>query len=578
MTKKKFVQLAINYGGHDTSAALSIDDKIIAATEQERYDLSKHSRNFPLDAINDCLKIANLKIKDINNIIITTNFLRGIKKSYIEPALSNSVSFKKMINEIETIKFYLNIKNETRRILNYKGKVETYNHHLCHLASAYYPSGFNKAIVLSLDGVGEHETGLLGIAKNKNIVSRNFFPNFPHSLGLIYSAITFFLGWKHHCDEGIIMGLAPYGNANAKIPGKKNTYIDIFRKIIQNYKKGFKINNEWISYHEVRDKWVSDKFNDYFGKKRKPNSRINQNHINIAAALQKRLEEIVLTNLKIIKKKYKYSKLCIAGGVGLNCSLNGKIAKSKIFKEIFIQPASGDAGLVIGGLYLGIIKNVKKKFLIKKRHNHYLGPSFSNKDIKKILFKYKNKISFRLSQNIYVEIAKLINLEKIIGWFQGHSEFGPRALGNRSILCKAYPSNMKDYLNKQVKFREYFRPFAPAVLLENSKEFFKLDQESAHMLIASQIKLNKKKIIPSVVHVDNTSRVQTVSKNSNLKFYNLIKEYRKLTSVPVILNTSFNVKGQPMVNTPDQAIKTFINTKIDTLAIGDFIVSKKKTK
>ena len=575
MNKSKFVQLAIHYGGHDTSAAISIDNEIIAAAEQERYDLSKHSRNFPIDAINDCLKIAKLKMRDVDIVILTTNFLRGVRKSYIEPSLKDYSSLNRLINENDRIKYYLNIENEIKKKLGYKGIIQTYNHHLCHLASAYYPSGFKKSIILSLDGVGEYETGMLGIGSNTHIKSKNFFSNYPHSLGLIYSAITFFLGWKHHCDEGIIMGLAPYGNPNAKIPGKKITYLSIFRKIIQKNKNGFKINKEWISYHKVRDKWVSEKFKQYFGEKRKPNSKINQNHKNIAAAIQKRLEEIVILNLKIIKKKYKFEKLCIAGGVGLNCSMNGKIADSKIFKEIFVQPASGDAGLVIGGLYLGILNNLKRKFYIKKRYDHYLGPSFTNDYINKTLLKYKKYITFKFSKNIYKNVALFIKSGKIIGWFQGSSEFGPRALGNRSILCKVYPSNMKDYLNKQVKFREYFRPFAPAVLLENVNEFFKLKQESPHMLIAAKIKNHKKKIIPAVVHIDNTSRVQTVSKDTNLKFYNLIKEYKKIDSIPVILNTSFNVKGQPMVNTPDQAIKTFLKTKIDTLAIGDYIVQKK---
>ena len=379
-----FVQLAINFGGHDTSAALSINEKIIAAVEQERFDLSKHSRNFPIDAINNCLKIAKLKLINVNRIILTTDFKIAIRKFYLEPALKDNTMLKRVFEDSEIIKNYLDLENKVRDILNFKGEIVTFHHHLCHIASAYYPSGFNKSLVLSLDGVGQFETGMLASANNGKIRINKFNANYPHSLGLLYSAITFFLGWKHHCDEGIIMGLAPYGDPHKKIPKKKLSYIDIFRKIISIDKElGFKINTKWIAYHEQRDVWVSKKFESFFGKKRKEKGVLMQHHKDIAAALQMRIEEVVIETLKKVKKKTNLDKLCIAGGVGLNCSLNGKIHNSKIFKEIFIQPASGDAGLAIGGLYLGIRNKFKNKLQTKKRHNSYLGPSFSNKEIEK---------------------------------------------------------------------------------------------------------------------------------------------------------------------------------------------------
>ena len=304
------VQISINYGGHDTSAALSINDKIVAAAEQERYDLSKHSRNFPTEAINSCLEISKLKLSQVDRLILTTDFPTGIRKFYLEPALKNNFMLKRLINEHDIIKNYLDFENKVRKKLNYKGEIITFHHHLCHIASAYYPSGFNKALILSLDGVGQFETGMLASANNGKIKIHKFNANYPHSLGLIYSAITFFLGWKHHCDEGIIMGLAPYGNPYRIVPKQSLRYIDVFRKIISIDKElGIKINTEWIAYHRQRNVWVSDKFKLLFGKKRDSNDKITNHHKNIAAALQLRLEEVVIATLKKIKKKYNINKL-----------------------------------------------------------------------------------------------------------------------------------------------------------------------------------------------------------------------------------------------------------------------------
>ncbi len=573
MSSSKFIQVSINYGGHDTSAALAIGNKIVAATEQERYDLCKHSRNLPIDAIKSCLKKFELKISDIDNLILTTDFKIAVNELYLKPALKNKDDLTRLIKEIDRVKKYLEIEDEVKKKLKYKGQLTTHDHHLCHLASAYFPSGFKKSIILSLDGIGQFETGKLAIGNNGKIKLCKFEANYPDSLGLIYSAVTYFLGWKHHCDEGIVMGLAPYGNQYKKIPGKKFTYIDIFRKIIKKTKYlGLKIDKEWIAYHLKRDVWVSKKFKSFFGNKRKPNGKITQHHKNIAAALQFRLEEIVLDNLRKIKKKYQIDNLCIAGGVGLNCSLNGKIHDLKLFKKIFVQPASGDSGLALGGLYLSIKNKISSNKDLSKEFNNYLGSEFSDSEIRREI--KSKRLKYKKPSNIFKYVAKLIKEGKIVAWFQGSSEFGPRALGNRSILCKPYPANMKDYLNNRVKFREYFRPFAPAVLEEKYKEYFNLNQISPHMLIACKVKKNKSNQIPAVVHVDNSCRVQTVSKNTNLKFYNLIKEFYNLTSIPVLLNTSFNIKGQPMVNTPEQAINTFKNTNIDILVIGNYIITK----
>ncbi len=569
--KKNYTVIGINYGGHDSSAALGVNGEILAACEQERYNKIKHSKEFPLEAINDCLKISGKKLKDIDEIAINQDYYEMVKKIYLEPALKEKNRLKFIIDDIDRIKVYNEIKNIVRTKLNFKKKVGEYRHHYCHLTSAYYPSGFKKALVVSYDGIGENESGMAGIGNNGKINIIDAGPNYPHSLGLIYSALTYYLGWKHHSDEGIIMGLAPYGNPHSIHKGK--SFINHFRSIILKKKNyDYEINKDWISYHLQRDTWVSDKFIKTFGKPRKERSKIKQIHKNIAAALQLRLEEIVIGKLRYYQKKYKIDNLAISGGVGLNCSLNGKIEKSKIFKKIFIQPASGDSGTAIGAVYAAFEK--KKKIKIKERFNSYLGSKFTTNEVKKFLI--KKKISFSSPKNIYDEVAHHISNGEIVACFQNGAEFGPRALGNRSILCKPYPAKMKDHLNLRVKFRENFRPFAPAVLKQDQKKYFDITQNSHHMLIACKAKKATMKEIPAVIHVDNSCRVQTVSKNTNLGFYKLLESFKKLTKCSVLLNTSFNVKGQPIVNSLEDAINTFQNTNIDILFIDKFIINKTK--
>jgi carbamoyltransferase len=573
MKNKRYIILSINYGGHDTSACIMIDGIIVSACEQERFDLNKHSRSFPLEAINECLKISNVQIDEVDEFIIPFDTEYHIKEKYLKPVINKEVTMSFLINDLDRIKKISNIKNLIREKTNFKGPIKTIRHHLAHLASAYYPSGFNKCLLVSHDGIGEIESSVFAIGNEGKItIINDQASRYPDSLGLIYTAITFFLGWKTFCDEGIIMGLAPYGNADEKIPNKEETYYDIFKEIINlDDSYNYKINKDWIYYHIGRDKWVSDKFREYFGAKREYEDEITQHHKNIAAALQKRLEEVVISQLKFLKNKYKCEKVAVAGGVGLNCSMNGKIYRKAGFKEIFVQPASGDAGVPIGACYIASKEN-ENKIDIKKRYNSYLGSRFSDDEIYKTL--NLSKESFYKPENLFEKVAKIIANGKIIAWFQGNAEFGPRALGNRSIICRPYSSDMKDYINSRVKFREYFRPFAPAVTLEQANKFFEIDQESPHMLIAVKVRDDKKDLIPAVVHVDNSCRVQTVSELSNQRFYKLLKAFEKETKIPVLLNTSFNVKGQPIVNTPQQAIDCFKSTAIDCLVLGDYILEK----
>lgn len=566
--------LSIKYGGHDTAASLLINNEIVASCSQERYTRDKHSRKFPIDAINNCLSIANISLDDLDEIAFVNEYKRYIREIYLRSAINSDERLEFLFNDLDKIKHFYNIEKFLRDELKFKKKINFYNHHACHLASAYYPSGFNESLCMSIDGMGELETQVFAIGSNGRLEILDDQNVYPNSLGLTYSAITDYLGWKHHCDEGIIMGLAPYGDFNKIISSQNKTYKEIFENIIireDNLK--FSINRDYIDFYSKRDKWVTDKFIKIFGKKRNYEDSLEDNHKNIASALQNRLEEIVLDQLKKINLEKKFKYLCIAGGVALNCSLNGKIERSKIFNEIFVQPASADDGCTVGACYLANTSYQKTTYEPKKYIDSYKGSGFTNDQIETELNKLN--VKYLKSNNIANETAKEILDGKIIGWFQGRAEFGPRALGNRSILCKPFPKEMKDYLNKKVKFREEFRPFAPAVMKEFQHEYFDISQDSYHMLIACKVLENKKSKIPAVVHVDNTCRVQTVTKKSNQKFYNLLDEFNKICGVPVLLNTSFNVKGQPIVNTPKEAVETFLNTNIDVLVIGDYMLRKK---
>lgn len=569
---KSVIILGITFGGHDTAASIMMDSHIIAACEQERYTRDKHSRLFPNDAIKDCLKIANITMDDITEIAFGFDPIHSIRETYLKTALENPERIGFLIADIEKIKERFKMEERIREETGFKGPIIFHRHHLAHLASAYYPSGFKDALLYSIDGMGEIETTLLCTGKNGNINIVHEGNRYPHSFGLLYSAITFYLGWKHHCDEGIVMGLASYGNPNAIIPGSEKTYSDVFKQIL--YETGdfnIEINLDWISYHKTRDTWVSEKFIKLFGPKRGFNDPIRQHHKDIAAALQNRLEEIILNQLRKARHKFGFRKLCLAGGVALNCSMNGAIEASGIFEEIFIQPASGDQGIAIGACYLSYL-HYTDSMTPKRDLDNLKGSRFTNLEIE-ASFKEKG-VNAKRSKNIYELTAKKLAEGKIVAWFQGGAEFGPRALGNRSILTRPYPADMKNFLNMRVKFREEFRPFAPAVLPEYQSAYFDIKQESPHMLIACKVRADKCHEIPAVVHVDGSCRVQTVRQDVNPNFNKLLAAFYKETNCPVLLNTSFNIKGQPIINTPQEAIESFLTTNIDFLVIGDWYIEK----
>lgn len=565
--------LALKYGGHDCAAAIMRSGELIAACEQERYTLDKHSRQFPIDAIQDCLRIAGLtEINQVDQLAFVNDLKYYVRKLYLEPAIVDDFRLEFMLGDLDRIKGALRMEDFVRERTSYTGPIHFYRHHLCHLASTYFPSGFSDALLASYDGLGEFESGMLGIGHDGQISVVHDATGNPHSLGLLYSAITHFLGWKHHCDEGIVMGLAPYGDATASIPGDSRTYYDVFAEILQatgDY--DYVIDQGWMSYYRQRDTWVSERFVETFGPKRQPGGELTQHHKNIASALQRRLEDLVIAQLKRARRQFGLARLALSGGVALNCSMNGRIAASGIFDEVFVQPAAGDAGTTIGACYLA--SRAHNGGLQPRRlENFYTGSRFSDEEIASVV--EQSGLPFIRLKPGYPEVVRQLVEGKVIAWFQGAAEFGPRALGNRSILARPYPEEMKDHINNRVKFREYFRPFAPAVLAEDANAYFDIKQASPHMLIAAAVRPEKREVIPAVVHVDGSARVQTVSEHLNPRLCALLRGFKQATGVPVLLNTSFNVKGQPIVNSPEQAIACFKSTRIDCLVLGDWFVEK----
>ena len=553
---------------HDSAATLVIDGKVVAASMEERFTRKKHDPNFPKNAIDFCLKSQDLNISDIDYIAfyekpilkferILTQHLEAFPKSY--------VNFLKTIPI--WIKEKLRLKKQLKKI-GYKKEVLYINHHLSHAASAFFPSNFKKSTILTLDGVGEWATTTYSIGENNEINLKKEI-NFPNSLGLLYSTITTYLGFNANNSEYKVMGLAAYGNQNKKT----NKFYRKLKKIITiNEDSSYSLNQEFFSYSYGNKMFSKNLINLLNVNPRKNSEKINKNHKDLAAALQLTLEEIVINMLNNLDKT---DNLVLAGGVALNSVLNSKILDKTNFKNLWIQPASSDAGCSLGAALYTYTKLTNKRNYEMK--HDFLGPNYSNEKIKSFLD--KNKISYKKLDNkkLIKETAKLIKENKIIGWFQGSMEFGPRALGNRSILANPLNPDMQNILNEKIKKRESFRPFAPAICNEDLKEFFEINKKQKStdfMLIIHQLKKKWHKKLSSIKHIDNSSRVQTVHKKTNKLFYNLIKEFGKISKIPMLINTSFNINNEPIVCSPEDAYKTFINTKLDALIMGNFLIIK----
>jgi len=565
--------LGVQCISNDSSAALIKDGKVIFAIEEERLSGVKHTTEFPLAAVWSCLSFAGITMNDIDAICLSHDVQKHIRLKLINHWLTYfPKANERMAGEFDTVKRLLNLEKEVREKLHFHGKIFFCRHHLAHMASAYYLSTFKESALFSIDGVGDIESSMIGYAKgNKITVFEDSSVNWPHSIGSLYTSITHYLGFLPHCDEGKVMGLASYGN-----PKK---YKKLFEKIVTLKPQGkFEINLDYFNYPFIRRSHVSQKFINAAGPARVPKSEITQNHMDIAAGLQYITEETMLHVAKYVRKKTGSENLSLAGGVALNCVANGRILKEAGFKRIFIQPAAGDNGIAIGSaLFYYYQHNPRAKRFVMD--HAFLGNEYSNDEIEKILKRNRLKFVKLTKKAAQEKAARLLTAGGILGWFNGRMEFGPRALGNRSIITAPFPAEIKDILNSRVKHRESFRPFAPIVRLEECGEYFDHTHESPFMLLTYNVNKDKQRVVPAITHVDGTARVQTITKEQNEDIYNLIGAFKKQSGVGVILNTSFNIMGQPIVYHPDQAIECFKTTGIDCLIFnGMYVIEKKKKK
>jgi carbamoyltransferase len=592
--------LGISAFYHDSAAALVIDGKIIAAAQEERFTRKKHDSSYPRNAVDYVLKEANLKLSDISYIAFYEKpFLKfeRLLETYLAFAPKGFKSFTMSMpiwlrDKLFQKKMLFNELKEHDKKFNDINKIYFAEHHLSHAASAFYPSSFEEAVVLTLDGVGEWATTTIGIGKKNNLEILKEI-HFPHSVGLLYSAFTYYIGFKVNSGEYKLMGLAPYGT-----PKYKDT---ILNNLIDLKEDGtFRLNMSYFNYATGLT-MTNKKFSNLFGYPvRKPEKDLlTQFHMDIAASIQAVLEEIFLRLAKSLSSEYKIPNICLAGGVALNCVANGKLHRSGLFKNIWIQPAASDAGGALGAalaLWYKELNNNRKISTTDDMRGSYLGPQFKQDEIEKEL-KNMGAVFEKFSEDKMIEkTAEALSEEKAIGWFQGRMEFGPRALGARSIIADPRSATMQKKLNLKVKYRESFRPFAPSILREYASDWFDLDIDSPYMLLVSDVKKNirremtsdEKKLfgidklnivrssIPSVTHVDYSARIQTVHKETNPLYYNLILKFNELTKCPVIINTSFNVRGEPIVCSVEDAFKCFMGTKLDMLVCGNFILYKSK--
>jgi len=563
--------LGISCYYHDSAAAILKDGKIIAAIEEERFSRKKFDDGFPDSAIKWCLNQANILPNEINLIAFYDKPILKFERlldNYISVAPRGLFSFLDVIPKWLHKRLW--IKDEIKNSLKgFNGKIIFPEHHLSHAAYAFFSSPFDESAILTVDGVGEWSTTTFGIANNSEIEITNDI-RWPHSLGLFYSAFTYFLGFKVNEGEYKLMGLSAYG---------KPIYYDLILSELINVKNDGSIHLNMKYFAFTYDKvMTNEKFSDLFGiQPRKDGQTTEQIHYDIAASAQLVLEDVLLKMVNHVYKETKMKNLCFGGGVALNGVANYKILKDGPFEKIHIPPSPGDAGSAIGSAQYSYFCFGKNKRVIESeneivKNNIYLGTSFSNDEIELYLTTNHIKYEFLETKLLLEKTSKLISEGNVVGWFQGKMEWGPRALGNRSILADPRRPEMKDVLNKKIKHRESFRPFAPSILEEHVSEYFELDIPSPYMLLVAKIKKPDK--IPAVTHIDGTGRLQSVSRNVNPLYYDLIDEFYKITDVPVIINTSMNVMGEPIVNTPEQTYSMLQKTDMDYLIMGNYLLSK----
>ncbi len=586
--------LGISAFYHDSATCLVRDGEIIAAAQEERFTRKKHDFSFPTSAIRYCLQEGQIDASQLDYVAFYDKpFIKfeRLLTTYLAYAPRGLKSF--IMAMPLWLKSKLWMKEYIKKELNYEGKITFPEHHESHAASAFYPSPYPEAAILTIDGVGEWCTSSYGVGRDNHIELLAEL-RFPHSLGLLYSAFTYFAGFKVNSGEYKVMGLAPYGEPK---------YVDIILNELIDLKEdgSFKMNMKYFNYCSGLT-MTNDRFAELFGgPARKPESKLTQREMDLARSIQEVTEEIMLRMARHVHQETKMKYLVLAGGVALNCVGNGRILREGPFEEVWIQPAAGDAGGALGAAlytwyrYLGNQRQIRKDRRDFQRGS-YLGPAFSNAEIEAFLQAKEIRHKKLSEAEIPSTIAALIAQENVVGWFQGRMEFGPRALGSRSIIGDARSPKMQSVMNLKIKFRESFRPFAPSILAEHVSDYFRLDRESPYMLLVAPVLekwrtgekengawgIDKLKIsrstIPAVTHVDFSARVQTVHKEDHPLYYEMIKAFRDMTSCPVIINTSFNVRGEPIVCAPEHAFTCFMRTNMDYLIMGNFLLDKKEQK
>ena len=589
--------LGISAFYHDSAAAIIVDGKIIGAAQEERFTRKKHDASYPKNAINYVLKETGLKLNEVDHVVFYEKpFLKfeRLLETYIGFSPSGFRSFSMSMplwlsEKLFQKKMLFDALKEQDNNFNDIKKINFSEHHLSHAASAFFSSPYEEAIILTLDGVGEWATTTISLGKNNRINILKEI-HFPHSLGLLYSAFTYFLGFKVNSGEYKVMGLAPYGE-----PRFKDIILD---KLIDVKEDGsFRLNMDYFNYATGLT-MTNSKFAKLFNiKRREPENELSQIYMDMASSIQAATEEIVLKITRFLFKEFKLPNLCMAGGVALNCVVNGKILKEGLFKNIWIQPASGDAGGALGAaqaFYYQELDNKRKILKTDSMNGSYLGPQFTDDQVENELKSCRANYKKLTPDQIIKDTAKALAEEKAVGWFQGRMEFGPRSLGNRSIIADSRSEKMQKNLNLKVKYRESFRPFAPAVLFEKVSEWFEINSESPYMLLVADVKKSKqlqmtneqknlfgidklnvkRSSIPSVTHVDYSARIQTVNKETNPMFHKLIEEFERITKYPILVNTSFNVRGEPIVCSATDAFNCFMGTDLDVLICNNFILYK----
>lgn len=567
--------LGLSFFYHDAAAALLIDGKISGAVQEERFTRIKFDNRFPVLSIAHLLREAKLNIGNIDLVVFyETPWKKAgrIIASYAKNFPRDAKLIPKIFRAQFGKKFW--IKSTIRRELGFRGPIKFVDHHQSHAASAFYASPFSRAAFLTADGVGERQTTTYGVADGKGLKVLKEI-NFPHSLGLLYSAFTYFTGFRVNSGEYKLMGLAPYGE-----PRYVKTILE--NLIALRDDGSYRLNMDYFDF-ETGEGMINDKFRELFGRReRKPESPVTRVDMDLARSIQEVTEEVMLRLAKTIKKETGERYLVMAGGVALNCVANGRLLSSGLFDDIWIQPAAGDAGGALGAALCAWKKPVQ--------FSAFLGPEYSQQEVREYL--ESNYIPYTESQNIAAETARLLADGKIVGWFQGRMEYGPRALGSRSILGHPGLAEMQKKMNLKIKFRESFRPFAPAVLEERAAEWFEGSRRSPYMMFTFPLREDKRlpvddagkfgleklnlarSKVPAITHVDFSARIQTVSRTDNPGFYDLIREFHKLTGIPMVVNTSFNVRGEPIVCTPHEAFRCFARTDIDYLVLDNFLVAK----